>query len=141
MTENQNKITYLPVGYDDRKKAKELGAQWDGHGWYVPEYAEELFLLKYLRQTKLQRKRQQIYDRIDETERRLRHNQNEDITIPNKDLHDRYKKQLKELYKKQKRTLKKIQNDESLEYYIQLEEANQPKHKKEVTTSNKSFFF
>ena len=53
-SEASNKIVYLPVRYNRRKEAKELGAKWNGNEWYVPEYEEELFLLKFTRLTKLQ---------------------------------------------------------------------------------------
>lgn len=94
------KMVSVPVSFKQKDHAKTLGAKWNKFkgSWQVDETQYEDFMLKFTGKTKLERQ-------IDELDRRIQHDSNDDITIVDydhvKELEDERNKLYQQL-KKQK---------------------------------------
>lgn len=101
---------YLNISYDDKEKAKFLGAKWDADEvqWYAINTTKEDFMCQFKRVNKKdgkfymmnddEFKIKQIEDEIVNIERCIRHHDNADITIPDYALQQKLEKELEILY-------------------------------------------
>lgn len=132
---------YLKIKYDDKNRAKECGAKWDGinKDWYVAN--KELFMLKFTRRTKLQRKLDKLHQDRNKRLQSIAHNKNEDIRPYSKEYDLELHQAIYFIDEEIDEIEKQIKNDHDLEYYIKQEESKPMLEPKKPNKIYKSDFF